>query len=126
MSIFDFPERLFSKRGDCRLFPKENTMIVEYIRYSIAEADRDAFEAAYRKAQAALTRSPHCLAYELSHCVEDRGSYVLRIEWDSAEGHLQGFRSSPEFREFLASVRQFVGAIAEMRHYEVTSVCLRK
>src|SRR5262249_11036179 len=101
-------------------------MIVEYIRYLIAEADREAFEAAYRQAQAALTRSPHCLAYELSHCTDDRGSYILRIEWDSSEGHLKGFRSSAEFREFLASVRPFVGAIAEMRHYEVTSVCLRK
>ena len=101
-------------------------MIVEYIRYSIPEADREAFEAAYRRAQAALTRSPHCLAYELSQCVEDRGSYVLRIEWDSSEGHLQGFRSSPEFREFFANVRPFVGAISEMRHYELTSVCLRK
>jgi len=101
-------------------------MIVEYIRYSIAEADRQAFAVAYGRAQAALTRSPHCLAYELSHCVEDRGSYILRIEWDSTEGHLQGFRSSPEFRAFLADVRPFVGAIAEMRHYDVLSVCLRK
>jgi quinol monooxygenase YgiN len=101
-------------------------MIIEYIRYSIAEADRVTFEAAYPLAQAALTRSPHCLAYELSHCIEDRGSYVLRIEWDSAEGHLKGFRSSTEFREFLAHVRPFVGAITEMRHYEITSVCLRK
>jgi quinol monooxygenase YgiN len=101
-------------------------MIVEYIRYLIAEADWETFEGAYRLAQDALTRSPHCLAYELSHCVEDRGSYVLRVEWDSAEGHLKGFRSSPKFREFLANVRPFIGAIAEMRHYEITSVCLRK
>ena len=101
-------------------------MIVEYIRYSIPEADRETFEAAYRRAQAALTQSPHCLAYELSQCAEDRGAYILRIEWDSTEGHLQGFRSSPEFREFFANVRPFVGAIAEMRHYEVTSVSLRK
>jgi quinol monooxygenase YgiN len=101
-------------------------MIVEYIRYAIAEADRSAFEAAYGRAQAALTRSPHCLAYELSQCAEDRGAYILRIEWDSADGHLKGFRSSPEFREFLANVRPFIGAIAEMRHYDVTAVCLRK
>src|SRR5262245_16369848 len=105
---------------------KEATKIVEYIRYSIAEADREAFEAAYSQAQAALTRSSHCLAYELSQCAEDGGAYILRIEWDSAEGHLQGFRTSPEFREFVANVRPFVGANAEMRHYEVTAVSLKK
>ena len=101
-------------------------MIVEYLRYTIAEADRAAFEASYGRAQAALARSPHCLGYELARCVEDPGSYILRIEWDSAEGHLKGFRSSPEFREFFADVRPFVGAIAEMRHYEVTAVSLWK
>jgi quinol monooxygenase YgiN len=101
-------------------------MIVEYIRYQIAEPDRAAFESAYGRAQAALTRSAHCLGYELSQCSEDRGSYILRIEWDSAEGHLRGFRSGPEFPEFLANVRPFVGAIAEMRHYEISPVCLKK
>jgi len=50
-------------------------MIVEYIRYSIAEADRATFETAYQRAQAALTRSPHCLAYETGAMC--RGSWFL-------------------------------------------------
>jgi len=44
--------------------------------------------------------------------------YILRIEWDSEEGHLQGFRSSPEFKAFFAAVQPFVKDIDEMRHYE--------
>jgi hypothetical protein len=31
---------------------------------------------------------------------------------------MNGFRKSPEFREFFASVRPFVGNLEEMRHYE--------
>ena len=88
----------------------------------IAESDREAFESAYAQTQDALARSTHCLAYELAQCREDRGSYILRIEWDSAEGHLQGFRSSPEFREFFAHVRPYAGRIQEMRHCERTPV----
>jgi hypothetical protein len=45
---------------------------------------------------------------------------VVRIEWDSEEGHLSGFRQSSEFRTFLAAVGPFVSDIEEMRHYEVT------
>ena len=93
-------------------------MIVEYIRYAIPAADRDAFEAAYALAFEPLSASPHCLGYSLARCVEDPTQYVLRIEWDSAEGHLQGFRRSAEFRQFLPHIRPYVGAIAEMRHYE--------
>lgn len=97
-------------------------MVVEYIRYRIAEDRRDAFEAAYAQAQGPLGASEHCLAWELSHGVEEPERYILRIEWDSLEGHEQGFRSSPQFREFFAAIQPFVGDIEEMRHYDQTPV----
>jgi quinol monooxygenase YgiN len=96
-------------------------MIVEYTRYKIDSTRREAFERAYKKAVGSLEASTHCVAYELSHCTEDSDHYILRIEWDSQEGHLQGFRSSPEFRAFFAAVQPFVKDIEEMRHYEVLS-----
>lgn len=97
-------------------------MIVEYIRYAIDEPRRAAFEAAYADAQDALRASPHCLGWELARCVEDPGQYVLRIEWDSADGHLRGFRRGPQFRAFFAAIGPYVDAIQEMRHYEATGV----
>jgi quinol monooxygenase YgiN len=96
-------------------------MIVEYTRYKIDEQRRGTFENDYKKAAESLKASSHCLAYELSHCTEDPAYYVLRIEWDSEEGHLKGFRSSPEFESFFASVRPYVKDIEEMRHYQVIS-----
>jgi quinol monooxygenase YgiN len=96
-------------------------MIVEYTRYKIDEARREAFETAYKTAGGALEASSHCLAYELSHCTEDPDHYILRIEWDSEEGHLKGFRTSPEFKSFFASVQPYVKDIKEMRHYQVIS-----
>ena len=100
-------------------------MIVEYVRYTIDEGRAEAFEAAYARAAPSLDASPHCLAYELSRCVEAPESYVLRIEWDSVEGHMQGFRRSAEFAAFFAAIRPYVGDIAEMRHYAPTAVGAR-
>ncbi len=97
-------------------------MIVEYVRYKITQERRSAFESAYLQAQAALQASPHCLRYELSQCVEEPAHYILRIEWDSMDGHLQGFRRSAEFRMFLQAVRPFINEIEEMRHYQLTDV----
>ena len=98
------------------------TVIVEYIRYQI-DADRQAaFEEASGQAQQSLGQSGNCLGWELSRCVEEPESYILRIEWDSADGHMQGFRRSPEFRTFFAAIRPFIGDIQEMRHYEQTVV----
>jgi len=97
-------------------------MIAEYTRYKIDKEHRDSFEADYKKAGESLKASDHCLGYELSHCTEDRDHYILRIEWDSEEGHLKGFRSSPEFKTFFTHVRPYVNDIEEMRHYEITSI----
>lgn len=101
-------------------------MIVEYVRYEVAEERAEAFEAAYAQAAPGMDASPHCLAYELSRCVEAPGSYILRIEWDSIEGHMQGFRRGPEFPAFFAAIRPYVGDIAEMRHYAPTTVGARR
>ena len=95
-------------------------MIVEYIRYTIDDARAEAFEDAYRRAAASLEASEHCERYEVSRCSEDPNQHVVRIEWDSEQGHLSGFRKSPEFGSFLEAVGPFVNDIEEMRHYRVT------
>jgi heme-degrading monooxygenase HmoA len=97
-------------------------MIVEYIRYALTDHDGDQLVAAYRQAQEQLRASPNALAWELTRCADDPSSYILRIEWDSADGHMNGFRKGPEFPGFLAAIRPFIGEIAEMRHYEPTPV----
>jgi quinol monooxygenase YgiN len=93
-------------------------MVLEYIRYRIDPGRGEELERAYEEAGHSLAASSHCLAYEVARGVEEPGSYVVRIEWDSVEGHEQGFRQSPEFREFFAAVKPFFDDIEEMRHYE--------
>ncbi len=97
-------------------------MIIEYIRYVIPQNRAEGFESAYKSASTSLDGSLHCLGYELARGVEEPENWVLRITWDSLEGHEHGFRSSPEFRSFFEAVRPFFGDIREMKHYEATRV----
>ncbi len=101
-------------------------MIVEYIRYRIPAEQAQEFIAGYEQAALSLNDSPHCLAYELSRCSEDESAFTLRIEWDSLDGHLHGFRRSQQFSYFFAAIKPFVDNIDEMRHYHRTSVARRK
>jgi quinol monooxygenase YgiN len=93
-------------------------VIVEYIRYHIAPEQAEEFVKAYDAAGEVLDASPHCKSYDVSRCSEDAEQFIVRIIWDSAEGHLKGFRGSPEFQRFFTLVRPFFAGIAEMRHYE--------
>jgi heme-degrading monooxygenase HmoA len=95
-------------------------MVVEYIRYAIDAGRAEAFEQAYRRAADALEASEHCERYEVTRCAEDAMERIVRVEWDSEEGHLSGFRQSPGFRNFFGAVGPFVHDIEEMRDYRVT------
>ncbi|MEV1203626.1 group II truncated hemoglobin [Microbispora rosea] len=97
-------------------------MIVEYIRYRIDQQDAEAFEAAYERAAVSLAAAPQCVDYELSRCVDEPESYILRITWTSAEDHLQGFRGGEHFGAFFSAIKPYVRQIEEMRHYERTAV----
>src|SRR5215471_14419665 len=96
------------------------TMIVEYIRYTIDPRRTAEFDDAYHRAGALLDASPHCGRWEAARCVEDRTKHIVRIEWDSVAGHLEGFRKSADFRPFLEATQPFFKDIEEMTHYEVT------
>lgn len=97
-------------------------MTIEYIRYLIDDGASDAFESAYAAAATPLAASTHCKEFELARCVEEPNRYILRIEWDSTEGHMQGFRQSDEFRAFFGHIKPWVNNIDEMQHYEPTTV----
>ena len=80
-------------------------MVVEYIRYTI-DADRaETFEQAYRRAAESLDASEHCERYEIARCTDDPTQHVVRIEWDSEEGHLSGFRQSSRVPQLLRGGR---------------------
>lgn len=92
-------------------------MTIEYIRYRIDEARRDAFIEAYCAATAALDDSPYCLGYELAQCDEEPDRFVLRIHWTSTDDHMNRFRGSASFRRFFPPIRPYLHDIEEMQHY---------
>lgn len=97
-------------------------MIAEYIRYALPEGRANDLEPAYRRAAEWLDASPHCLGYELARCTDEPAKFILRIEWDSHDGHLKGFRASKEFKSFYNDIAEFISFIEEMRHYDITTV----
>jgi quinol monooxygenase YgiN len=94
-------------------------MVIEYIRYQVPAARHAEFLDAYRAAQQELGASTHCIRYEVSQGVEEPDNFIVRIEWDSLEGHEQGFRSSAQFAPFFARVKPFFSDIREMKHYQL-------
>jgi len=101
-------------------------MIPEILRYKIPTDQTGEFEAAYTRAGEQLQQSEHCHGYELLRSQKDPELYLLTIVWDSAEGHLEGFRKSPVFMSFLKEIRPYIPMIEEMEHYEYTPLAWKR
>ncbi|MGW0334632.1 globin domain-containing protein [Streptomyces sp. NPDC003011] len=98
------------------------TQTVEYIRYHIPGEQSAEFLSAYTRAAGRLAAAPQCVDYELARCEDDFEHFVLRITWTSTEDHMEGFRESELFADFLAEIGPYVPSIQEMRHYKPTAV----
>lgn len=93
--------------------------MIEYVRYRIPTEQAAEFAEAYRRTGEQLRLSRHHRRHEVAQCVEEPERWTVRIEWDSIDGHLQGFRNAPEFRQFLQHVSPYIQMIEEMQHYQV-------
>jgi hypothetical protein len=96
-------------------------MIVEYVRYRVADDRRAASLADYARAADVLARARQYVDHELSRSADEPACRVL-LAWTSAADHLEGFRGGELFPAFLDAVRPYVGVIEEMRDYEPTPV----
>ena len=103
-------------------------MIIELIRYRVAEGQESAFETACSQAGKSLTRSSHCLGFSLTRATAatERNRYAFTIYWDTPDGHLIGFRQSEDFAEFNRYLGPFATMIEEDQQYRKTGVELTK
>lgn len=93
-------------------------MILEAAPLKIRPDQHEAFEAAFRKAQAIIASMPGYLSHELQHCIERRDEYLLLVRWDSLEAHEVGFRQSAQYQEWKALLHRFYDPFPTVLHYQ--------
>ena len=97
-------------------------MVIELATITVIEGQEAAFEAAFAIAQRYIAESPHSLSHTLTRGIEHTSRYVLRIEWDSLEGHTEAFRGSAAFQEYRALLYPLYASPPEVLHYREVSL----
>ena len=75
-------------------------MILEAASLQVRPGQFEAFEAAFREAQAIIAAMPGYRSHELQRCIEREGHYLLLVRWDSVAAHEEGFRKSPQYQQW--------------------------
>ena len=94
-------------------------MVLEQVVAQVNAGQEKAYEKAFAGAAGLITSSPGCLGLRFYRCFETPGRYVVLIEWERLEDHLEGFRKSPAFEQYRAAVTGFMSAPPTVEHYEL-------
>ena len=91
-------------------------MVLEIADFLIREDGEAGFTAAYSDAVTFITGSPGCRSARLVRGVENPRRFVLLVEWERLEDHIDGFRGSPAFRDWRAAVGSDFATAPQVEH----------
>jgi heme-degrading monooxygenase HmoA len=93
-------------------------MILEHALLTVRAGQETAFEAAFGTAKAVIAGAAGFRRLSMSRCVERPGTYLLLVEWESLEDHLQGFRASAGYDVWRKSLHHFYDPFPVVEHFQ--------
>lgn len=94
-------------------------MIRELCHITVKPGTQADFEAAIHKALPIFKRSRGCRHVELHHVIEKPDDYMLIVHWETVDDHLEGFRKSPDYKEWRGLVGDFFAHAPDVVHADV-------
>ena len=93
-------------------------MVIEHALMQIVPGQEAAFEAVLPAALEVITASPGCRSARIAAGIESPGCYLLLVEWDSVEAHVEGFRGSELFAAWRELVSPFWVELPVVEHFD--------
>ena len=72
-------------------------MVLEVALIDVQPGQEDAFVASYRSGHQILAGTDGCRSVRMTRGVESPTRFVLLVEWDSVEAHVDNFRNTERF-----------------------------
>jgi heme-degrading monooxygenase HmoA len=97
-------------------------VILERAIFAVKPGEEQDFETAMEQAKDVISQSGGFRSFRLQRGIEQPSSYLLLIEWDSVEDHMQGFRESELFVRWRELIGPYFAAAPEVEHYHAAVV----
>ncbi|MFA7554980.1 MAG: antibiotic biosynthesis monooxygenase [Spongiibacteraceae bacterium] len=93
-------------------------MILEVAVLDVKKNQEVEFEAAFKKAQGIISSMDGYISHQLQKCIENKGRYILLVNWRTLEDHTVGFRQSNQYQEWRSLLHHFYDPHPTVEHYE--------
>ena len=100
-------------------------MVLEIAIIDVRPGQEDAFAAAYARARHLVGTTPGCRSVRMTRGIESPSRFVLLVEWDSVEAHLETFRGSDRFGRWRAIIGEYFAGPPLVEHYTDVEAVVR-
>jgi heme-degrading monooxygenase HmoA len=92
-------------------------MVLEVALIEVVPGQEDAFAAAYAAARELVATTPGCRSVRMTRGIESPSRFVLLVEWDSVEAHVDNFRASDRFPAWRAQLGRYFATPPVVEHF---------
>ena len=93
-------------------------MFVEIALLKATSGDADHLRDGLLAARPVIASAPGYQSSVFYQGVESPESFILRVEWETLEAHMEGFRNGPLFAEWRSHFQAFLDGPPVMTHYQ--------
>ena len=97
-------------------------MVLEIADIAVIAGREDEFVAAYEGARLLVAGTPGCRSVRMTRGVESPSRFVLLVEWDSVEAHLENFRNTDRFPQWRGHIGPYFAAPPVVEHFTDVAV----
>jgi heme-degrading monooxygenase HmoA len=92
-------------------------MVLEVALINVVPGQEDAFATAYAKARDGLATTPGCQSVRMTRGIESPSKFVLLVEWDSVDAHIENFRGTERFQTWRGLIGPYFDGAPLVEHY---------
>lgn len=91
--------------------------ILEIALLDVIPGEESEFEQSFARAQEIIASMTGYLGHELQRCIETPNRYALLVRWQTLEDHTEGFRNSPQYKEWKELLHRFYDPFPVVEHH---------
>jgi len=95
-------------------------MVLEQAVLHVIPGREKEFEVAFAGVVGLLRGASGCRSVRLHRGIETPSRYLLLVQWDSLEAHVEGFRTSPEYPRYRQPLNPLYESAPEVEHFELS------
>lgn len=94
-----------------------STMVIEVGLIDVLAGREADFASAYAEAYPLLASTPGCRSVRMTRGVESPSRFVLLVEWDSVDDHLDNFRATDRFTRWRELIGPYFDGAPRVEHF---------